>query len=337
MATYYLRTDGNDSNAGTSNTSGGAWRTFGKAASTVAAGDLVLVVGTAGNASSYPTSSLDYTIGSFFTPTAGSAASGRVKWIGLGSMPTVDCPGLAFYNTVFQWIEGIYFVATTNSNGGYGILNMQANDVVTGCILNLNNQASLVGINTNNGAIKGNEIYGGTASPTSSSGAYGIQVGNYSALIAGNRIRKCRDHGIYVSGAAADVRNNLIYSNVGDGININGAGVVNGSVENNTINGNSGHGISVASTNGAAWHTLRNNCITNHTQSGKAGINCATSSSDPRTTDWGYNNVWNNTSNYTNCSASSTDFSVDPGYANASTGDFTPSQSSLKAAFPTAF
>lgn len=40
---YYVRTDGNDSNAGTANTSGGAWLTLGKAASTVVAGDTVRV------------------------------------------------------------------------------------------------------------------------------------------------------------------------------------------------------------------------------------------------------------------------------------------------------
>ena len=42
-ATYYVRTDGNNANAGTSNAAGGAWRTIDFAANSVAAGDVVRV------------------------------------------------------------------------------------------------------------------------------------------------------------------------------------------------------------------------------------------------------------------------------------------------------
>lgn len=62
-ATYYVRTDGNDSNTGTANTSGGAWLTIQKAASTVVAGDTVEV-----QAGTYAEAVSETTSGSLASP-----------------------------------------------------------------------------------------------------------------------------------------------------------------------------------------------------------------------------------------------------------------------------
>lgn len=328
MATYYLRTDGNDGNAGTSDTSGGAWRTLEYAGSQVAAGDVVYIRGTAGNASSWPTSSLDYTIATRFTPSAGSSTSGEIRWLAnpAGPMPTISAPGNGIYNLNYHQFSGLYFVALGTTNGNVGILHGNGVLKVTGCRINQNNQNGCAGISSNGirGCIIGNVIWGGTSSPSIASNSQGI-TGSGVDLVVGNRIFNCRNVGINVSNGSGIIRDNLVYGCASTGINTINNGY--GGIIGNTVDNNLGHGISTfASTN-----YVRFNSVTNHTQSGTYGINCTdTINGDLVKMGWEYNNVWNNTTNYNNISADPTDLSVDPQYADAANGDYTPTNVALK-------
>lgn len=339
MATYYVRTDGNDGNAGTANTSGGAWLTIAYAMTQVAAGDTVYVVAAAGNAATMPTSGLDFSLSTYGTPASGTEAAGYVRWVGLGGMPTIGCAGLAWYNAGLQWFENLYLVATANTFGDLGMIGNCAAAVLRSCVLNLNNQSAFVGARLSDPTVIGCDFYGGSASPSASAGSHGLLVQTYNGFIQGNRFRYCRDAGINVGQNGVAILNNLIYGNAGNGVQLDGNSVVPAQVIGNTIHGNGGHGVAITASNAAIWAVLRNNNITGHTQSGKAGISVATGSSDPRRRGgWGYNNVWNNTTNYSGVTADPTDFSVDPDYVDAATGDFTPQEASiLDAAFPTAF
>ena len=65
MATYYVRTDGSDSNSGTSNSAGGAWATVQKACNTVTAGDVVNIE--TGTYAETPTMATSGSVGNLIT------------------------------------------------------------------------------------------------------------------------------------------------------------------------------------------------------------------------------------------------------------------------------
>lgn len=79
-ATYYVRTDGSDSNAGTADSSGGAWLTISKAASVVNAGDTVHV-----RAGTYQ---------EYVTLTRSGTAGSPITWFGAAGLTTIIDPSI---------------------------------------------------------------------------------------------------------------------------------------------------------------------------------------------------------------------------------------------------
>lgn len=300
----------------------------------VVPGNTVFLRATAGNAASFPTTSLDYAIAGFATPTPGDEANGLVRWVGENGVPTIGSPGLGFYQCAFQSWEGLYFAATSNGTGTFGVLNMNTSRVL-GCTINLNLQATLLGIFAQSSEILGTEVYGGGTSPTSSSGSYGISLGSYNNVVRSCKVHHCRDHGIFTPLDGNTVVDCQIYGNAGNGVEAEStATAIFSSIAGNTIVANGGHGVNLQSTAAASIYEVINNMITDHAGSGKAGINCAdgtTAVNDRRKRMIDYNNVHGNTSNYANVSAGAHDLSVDPSYNNAGAFDYTPTNAAVKA------
>jgi len=105
---YYVRTDGNNSNAGTSNTSGGAWRTIAKAATSLSAGDIVYVQ--SGN--------YDETV----TITSSGISGAPVTFSGVG------LPRTEKFNIAREWVIVEGFDLTTSSTF-YGQIHTTNNNV----------------------------------------------------------------------------------------------------------------------------------------------------------------------------------------------------------------
>jgi hypothetical protein len=330
MATYYLRVDGNDSNAGTADTSGGAWRTLGKAGSSVAAGDTVYIRASAGNASTYPTSSLDYTISAYFTPTNGTAAS-PVSWVALGGVPTIGSPGLGIYNAKYQNITGLYFVATSADNGSFGIINGET-IAISSCILNANTNA-VNGISVKHSTVVGVEVYGGSTSPSSTTNGNGIYC-DFSIII-GSTIRYCRNNGIYMNTDSSAIHNCTIYKCVGNGIRaIPSTAFYLSCVTGNTVHDCDGHGIEVNGTNGVSGLAICNNNVTSNGSYGLSISDGSSATNDARKIFCDYNNFYGNTSgSYQNVSAGTNDLNVDPEYT-SEPSDLTPENAALQAGFP---
>ena len=157
-----------------------------------------------------------------------------------------------------------------------------------------------------------------------------IQVSGQSAV--GNNFHDCIGPGIIVGTTAVNVEvtNNIIAKNGGDGFtyNSNDAAVpVALLFSNNTIDGNSGHGIVLSTQAALNQIVCFNNIISNHTTAGKYGITVGAgtqAANDRVKMFFDYNTLYNNAGNYNAISpgAHDTVLSSDP-YVGQSTENYT--------------
>jgi hypothetical protein len=260
VATYYLSTTGNDSTGDGS--TGNRWRTLSKASTTVAAGDTVVIQGAAGNAASFPTTSLDYLEAAFLTPAAGSTAAGWIRWIAEAGhpVPTIGSSvGLLFNGLGWHWFEGLYLVATGNADASYGIIHANAGPLkVKSCTINQGGQAGMVGLKPESGGVIENTLIcsGNSGIPAQSAGGYGIMSGTTILDVNSCEIRHCLDDGINDNaGVGVRVHRCKIWGNAGNGISLSTTYVSQpGMVSRNTIDGNAGHGLAIT---GVASSTTR--------------------------------------------------------------------------------
>lgn len=285
----------------------------------------------------------DYTQSGYALYPAGDTTSGYVAWVPYNGTPYLSGNGLTIYSTNFHKFSGIYFTTSSNSLGSLFGMIFAPNAVFIGCTIDANNQAiGGLGGSSNDetsSLIIDCEIKGGGTTSLN-----GINAGVNAVMVKNCKIHGWGGWGVVETETSSGVRliSSAVYGNggggSGGGVSLETTATVYSVVDGCTIDSNTGPGIKIASTAAAGWAELVNNNLTNNST---YGIDVASGSAATNTQTIGYedyNNVHGNTTaSYHNLNAGAHDISLDPGYASAGSGDFTPSNASTKAAAPIGF
>lgn len=292
----------------------------------------------------------DYSAG-YYTWASGDTTGGRIRFVGYNGRPNIKTSGLLFYtggSTQNFEINGLGFVAAA----GGGFLNFS----ITGQSSTNQNQDQTSVINCHydangqdvfgfggSGLISGNKLFNTGGGATG--GTYpALQTDEYDSDINGNYVNGWRGPGLVLNGdGGGSVSRNVIANCGGDGVVfLSGAGSRIGyTLEFNTIDGNTGHGINLKTGASLLQTSIRNNILANHVGTGKAAINVTDNAAALNGRINGsrvdYNDVYNNsTAGYINLPSGAHDITANPTYANTSSGDYTPTNSALAAACPPA-
>lgn len=329
--TYYVDVAvGSDGNAGTSPGAGNAWATIQKALNTVAKGDLAFVKAS---------STYSISVGLIANAGAGSVTFGsQTRIIGYTSSPgdlgraliQISVSTTALVIAGSGWSFENFVIDGNNKTSSQGVLVTGIfGDVMKNCLFK----------NWTNGAISVQNggsfvLYGSEVTNVSGAAAALIFSGTYQSGIDGCSIHDNTITGIELTTANNYVKNSLIYNNTGassDGIF---GDLYLNLIEGNTIDQNGRDGIRYASF--AIPGTISNNIVT---RNAGIGINFAAQSPAAVVASFDYNffgtsSLANTGGAYGVYLAGPHDLAGDPQYVNAATGDFTPQNTAVRAAYP---
>lgn len=255
---------------------GGGWADFWTNAAIPIFGNVVYILGSGvPNPASYV---YDYTMPSYCTPAAGvyfindsSTPNYKTPPDTTGGMPVIKVPGLAFYNSGWMF-AGLWFVELSTQALGALIYGNGIN-ILLGCVLD---QAGY-----DMGLIRGNysncfgcEVFSSVV-PGAPGSIYAIG-GPSGGAVGLSSIMNCNIHDTVGPGClivnSCKIISCIISKCRGVGIEIVSVSQ-NQNILNNTIDGNTGHGILTADFSNASNNlTILNNIISNHTGVGKYGL-----------------------------------------------------------------